>query len=60
MCKIVEDYANEKANELAMGNIKNLFENGGSLELAFKTFQNIAEDIICKIYEEVKSNKTFI
>ena len=53
MCKIVEDYANEISTE----NIRNLFDNGGSLELAIATFKNIKEDVIRKIYEEVNGAK---
>ena len=54
MCKIVEDYANEISTE----NIRNLFSNGGSLELAIATFKNISEDVIRKIYEDVVGAKT--
>lgn len=56
MCKIVEDYADERE----MVSIKNLFNNGGSLELAIATFQNISEDVIRKIYEEVMAEKTSV
>ena len=41
-----------------MMNIKNLFINGGSLELAIATFKNISEEVIRKIYEEVVDAKT--
>lgn len=58
MCKIVEDYANEIEKERDLVKINNLFINGGSLELAIATFQNVSEDIICKIYEEVTAQKS--
>ncbi len=41
-------------------NIKNLFNNGGSLELAIATFKDISESVIRKIYEEVMSAKTTV
>lgn len=44
-------------NEGEMLSIKNLFNNGGSLELAIATFQNISEDVIHRIYEEVMDKK---
>ena len=53
MCKIVEDYAREIAKDYATENVKNLFENKGSLELAIATFKNVSEVTIRKIYEEV-------
>ena len=54
MCKIVEDYATEISKE----NVRNLFNNGGSLELAIATFKNVSEDVIRKIYKEIVKNKT--
>lgn len=54
MCKIVEDYA----NEVSLENVKNMFDNGGTLELAIATFKNISEELIRKIYEEVVGTKT--
>jgi len=57
MSKIIEDYANDIANERDMSNIKNLFANGGSLELAIATFKNISEETIRKIYKEVNGTK---
>ncbi|MGN1156689.1 MAG: PD-(D/E)XK nuclease family transposase [Agathobacter sp.] len=54
MCKIVEDYVAEQNKDV----LKIMFENGGSLELAIKMFQNISEEVIRKIYEEVAGNKT--
>ena len=61
MCKIVEDYAKELADELtnetSKENIKNLFKNGGTLELAIATFENISENVIREIYEEFVSSK---
>lgn len=58
MCKIVEDYANELANERDMENIRNLFNNGGSIELAIATFKSMSEENIRKIYEEIVGVKT--
>ena len=61
MCKIVEDYAKEIAKDYAkeiadkrdLDNVKNMFKNKGSLELAIATFKNVSEATIQKIYEEV-------
>lgn len=49
MCKIVEDYANEKS----LDGIKNLFKNGCSLEIVINSFPNIPKEIICEIYNTV-------
>lgn len=49
MSKLIEEYACEVSKE----NLKNLFNNGGSLALAIATFQNLTEEVICKIYDEV-------
>lgn len=49
MCKIVDEYVNENLKEV----IRNLFMNGGTLELALKTFTSITEDVISQIYKEV-------
>lgn len=54
MCKIVEDYANSVANERELISVKKLFINGGSLELAIATFDNISEEVIRKIHAEVR------
>lgn len=48
MCKIVEDYANEKS----LAGIKNLFKNGCSLEIVVNSFPNIPKEIICEIYDK--------
>lgn len=53
MCKIVDDYAQERVLEETIINIKKLFLNGGSLELAVNTFENIPKETIESIYEEV-------
>ena len=54
MCKIVEDYA----NEVALENVKNLFENGCNLDVVLASFKNIPQEIIRKLYEEVMSTKS--
>lgn len=55
MCKIVDDYV----NEVSVENLRNLFNNGGSLELAIATFKNVSEEMIHKIYSEfTKTKKT--
>lgn len=58
MCKIVEDYANDVANEREMISIKKLFNNGCALDVVIDSFANISEDVIRKIYEEVAGTKT--
>lgn len=55
MCQIVDDYAQERVLEESLINIKKLFLNGGSLELAINTFENISKETIENIYEEVTS-----
>ena len=52
MCKIVDEYANEKSLE----NIKNLFENGCTLEVVIASFPAISEQTIREIYEKVTTN----
>ena len=56
MCKIVEDYA----NEVALENVKNLFENGCNLDVVIASFKNIPQEIIRKLYEEVISTKPIV
>lgn len=56
MCKIVEDYVVEQNKDV----LKIMFENGGSLELAIKMFQNISEEVIRKIYEDIVGAKKLV
>ena len=60
MCKIVEDYAKEIADEYALENVKNLFENGCNLDVVIASFKNIPQEIIRKLYEEVISTKSIV
>lgn len=57
MCKIMDDYAEEVADKRDIANIRNMFVNKGSLDLAIATFDHISVEIIRKIYEEVTGIK---
>ena len=62
MCKIVEDYAkeiaDEYANEVSLKNARKFFEKGCSLDLVLACIENIPEEILRKLYEEVMSKKS--
>ena len=47
-----KEYAKEYVEEQAIINVKSLFENGGSLELAIATFKTLDGDTIKRIYQE--------
>ena len=62
MCKIVEDYAkeiaDEYANEVSLKNARKFFEKGCSLDMVLACIENIPEEILRKLYEEVMSKKS--
>ena len=56
LCETVEDYA----KEMALENVKNLFENGCNLDVVIASFKNIPEELIRKLYKEVVNNKVLV
>lgn len=54
VCKAIEDMKREAVMETDMKSIKNLFENGCSLEVVIASFKGVSEEIIRKIYNEVQ------
>ena len=57
VCKAIEDLKKEYADERDITNVKSLFENGGSLQLAIATFKSLGEEVITGIYEEYYKTK---
>ncbi len=56
MCEIVDEYANKIKEEALEASIRNVFLNGGSLDLVRKAFTTVSEDIISHIYEETRES----
>lgn len=52
----VEDYA----KEMALENVKKLFENECNLDVVIASFKNIPKKMIRKLYEEVVSKKALV
>lgn len=53
VCKAIEDGKKKAALKQSMINIRNLFENGCTLEMVLASFKDVSEDIIRDIYAEV-------
>ena len=54
---MMNEYVENYVREMTIENVKNLFLNGCSLELAIKVFDKLPEELINNIYEEVMKNK---
>lgn len=52
MVDVVREYAKEYAKEEVLENAKNLFQNGASFELVYKSLKSLTEDELRKVYEE--------
>lgn len=58
MCEIVENYAQEVANKVALEQAKEaaqtLFKQGASFEMVKSAFKNLTDEMLSEIYESVK------
>jgi len=53
VCKAFDDMKKEIELTTNMKNLRSLFANGGSFELAVKMFGDLSEDVIRQVQEEV-------
>lgn len=58
VCKAIEDGKKKAALKQSMVNIRNLFENGCTLDMVLASFKDVSEEIIRNIYAEVNEPKT--